>query len=198
MKNLTERQNEILDFIKLFIKKHNYPPTLREIGEAFAISSKGAYDHIKALEKKGIIRCGKGRSRAIEIVDNEDAVVFIPLIYKVLATKPLFSTDNYKEKIALPASLINKKKACFALLMQEPSMLKAGIMQGDTAIFCEQNRAENGDIVLVNIQGSVTLERFYNEGSRMRFELEDKTRNPIYTNNAQIFGKLIGLIRRYS
>ena len=97
MKTLTNRQREILDFIKDFIKNHKYPPTIREIAGNFAISVKGAYDHVKALEKKEQIKCDLGRSRAIEIIeDDPEAADFVdvPLIGHVAAGIPLFAEEK--------------------------------------------------------------------------------------------------------
>ncbi len=73
MKRLTARQKEILDFISRMVEEKGYPPTVREVADRFTISVKGSYDHIKALEKKGQIECGPGRSRAIRVLSHEGA-----------------------------------------------------------------------------------------------------------------------------
>ena len=98
MKTLTARQQAVLDFIAAYLEEHAYPPTIREIADRFAISVKGAYDHVKALEKKGKIRLGENRSRALEIIrDNrhERSVVEIPLLGVVAAGKPIFAEENF-------------------------------------------------------------------------------------------------------
>ena len=98
MKELTKRQTQILDFIKSFLVEHKYPPTIREIAGNFEISVKGAYDHVKALEKKSQIRCDLGRSRAIEVLGEQTSspeVVEVPLIGHVAAGIPLLAEENW-------------------------------------------------------------------------------------------------------
>jgi repressor LexA len=104
MKGLTKRQEQVLAFLKDFIDAHKYPPTIREIAGNFEISVKGAYDHIKALEKKNIIKCDINRSRAIEIVDNDtqEELVTVPILGNVAAGTPLFAEENLEGEIKLP------------------------------------------------------------------------------------------------
>jgi repressor LexA len=197
VKNLTPRQKEVLSFIKSYVKDHSYPPTIREIAEEFDISTKGAYDHVKALEKKGAIACDAKRSRAIEIIDSEDKIAFVPLLGKVAAGDPIFAEENYEYHLAVSSGMVKQGKKCFALRVSGESMINAGILDGDIAVFCEQNLAENGEIVLAMIHENFTLKRFFNEGNRMRFQPENDSLKPIYTSDARIFGKLIGIIRNY-
>ncbi|MDR1179515.1 MAG: repressor LexA, partial [Spirochaetales bacterium] len=99
MKDLTVRQKEILNFIRDFIRKHRFPPTIREIAECFQMSAKSAYDHIHALEKKNVIACSKNRSRTIEILVGsgtraEEEVRSIPIVGTVAAGNPIFVDEN--------------------------------------------------------------------------------------------------------
>lgn len=200
MKALTHRQQEILDFIRGFIKEHKYPPTIRDIASSFSISVKGAYDHVKALEKKEQIKCDLGRSRAIEIVGDEyNQVDFIevPLIGHVAAGIPLMAEENWDGVLKVSSDNLGQGEH-FALRVQGDSMEGAGILDGDVAIFEQRQHAENGDIVvaILNDEG-VTLKRFYKERNRVKLKAENPIYPPIYTQNVRVLGKLSCIIRNY-
>ena len=200
MKSLTDRQKEVLDFIKSYKNRNSYPPTIREIAENFKISVKGAYDHIKALEKKESIRCNLRRSRTIEVMENEKScneVVEVPLLGNVAAGKPLLAEENFDGTIPVPDSFLKKGKH-FALKVKGDSMKDAGILENDIALFLHQNTAENGNIVVAMLDDeAVTLKRFYKEKNRVKLKAENPVYPPIYTQNVRILGKLICVIRNY-
>ena len=198
MKSLTKRQKEVLDFIKYYLGGHKYPPTIREIAGNFDISVKGAYDHVKALEKKNKIRCNINRSRAIELVgtDSDDEFISIPIIGNVAAGVPLFADENQEGTVTLPGNFLRKGKH-FALHVKGDSMQDAGIMDGDLAIFLHQNNADNGNIVVAMVNEAVTLKRFYREKNRVKLKAENPVYPPIYTQNIQILGKLEYIFRKY-
>jgi repressor LexA len=198
MKALTKRQEQVLTFLKEFIEMHKYPPTIREIAANFAISVKGAYDHIKALEKKNIIRCDMNRSRAIEIVGQkeEDELVTVPILGNVAAGVPLFAEENLDGDVRLPASMLKKGKH-FALRVKGDSMQDAGILDGDVAVFVQQSVADNGSVVVAMVNEAVTLKRFFKEKNRVKLKAENPVYPPIYTQNIQILGKLISIFRNY-
>jgi repressor LexA len=200
MRGLTKRQKEVLAFLQEYIKKHKYPPTFREIAKTFSISVKGAYDHVKALEKKGKIRCDMNRSRAIEIVDEEkkeeETLANVPLLGNVAAGVPLFAEENLDGYMQLPSSLL-KRGDHFALHVRGDSMQDAGIIDGDVAVFHQQNVANNGDIVVAMMNEAVTLKRFYKEKNRVKLKAENPVYPPIYTQDVQILGKLVYVGRQY-
>jgi repressor LexA len=106
MKQLTLRQQEILDFLTSFIEKNSFPPTVRETAKAFSISIKGAYDHIKALEKKGVIKLQENRSRALEIVSkkgNDESVAEIPVLGNIAAGNPILAEENWMGTMRVPS-----------------------------------------------------------------------------------------------
>lgn len=201
MKGLTTRQQEILDFIKIYVQKHQYPPTIREIGERFKISVKGSYDHIKALEKKKVIKCDLNRSRAITVV-GESALNIqersrdVPLLGSVAAGKPLFAEENMEGYVKLPADYTSRGKH-FALRVKGDSMKDAGILEGDIAVVRYQNAAENGNIVVALVDEAVTLKRFFLEKNRAQLRSENPAYPPIFTQDIRILGKLSFLIRHY-
>jgi repressor LexA len=202
MKGLTERQREVFDFIRGFIRTNRYPPTIREIATSFRFSIKGSYDHVKALERKGFLRCHENRSRAIEITDEpegerESKLSSIPLLGNVAAGKPLFAEENLQGYVMVPAECISNS-AHFALQVKGDSMKEAGIMDGDVVVVTHQNTADNGDIVVAMVDDAVTLKRFFMEQNRIKLKAENPKYPPIFTQNVRILGKLAFLMRRYA
>ncbi len=198
MKDLTKRQSEVLGFIKAFIESHKYPPTIREIAQNFEISVKGAYDHVKALEKKDAISCDTNRSRAIEIhsTDNEKEILSIPILGHVAAGIPLMAAENFEGYISIPSDML-KAGEYFALNVKGDSMINAGILDGDTALIKQKPTAENGEIVVAMIDDAVTLKRFYKEKNRVKLQAENELFSPIYTQDIKILGKLVKIFRDY-
>ena len=200
MKELTKRQREVYNYLNSYIREHKYPPTIREIAAFFEISVKGAYDHIKALEKKGRIKCNFNRSRAIEVlegVEKENEFVNVPLLGNVAAGIPLFAEENFERIIKIPAENLKKGKY-FALKVKGDSMQDAGILDGDTAIFLQKPIASNGDIIVAMVNDeAVTLKRFYREKNRVKLKAENPVYPPIYTQNVKILGRLEYIVRNY-
>ncbi|MCD6342982.1 MAG: transcriptional repressor LexA [Spirochaetaceae bacterium] len=200
MRAPTSRQTEVLDFLKSFLSGHKYPPTIREVAGHFGISVKGAYDHVKALEKKGLIACDNNRSRAIEIIetpaDSNNNLVQVPLLGHVAAGMPLFAEENFEGNISMSAMLVGNGKV-FALRVEGESMIGAGIMDGDIAVFSQQAQVENGQIVVAMVDEAVTLKRFYKEKNRVRLQAENPAYPPMYTADVRILGRLVTIIRSY-
>jgi repressor LexA len=199
MKTLTVRQKEVLDFISSYIEEHAYPPTIREMAERFSISVKGAYDHVKALEKKGHIRLGENRSRALELTSRERperSVVEVPLLGAVAAGRPITANENYSGTIHVPADMV-RAAPCFALSVRGDSMKDVGIFHGDIAVIEQRQSADDGEIVVAMIDDAVTLKRFFRESNRVKLMAENPAYAPIYTQDVKILGRLRGLIRKY-
>jgi len=200
LKDLTARQKEILGFIHEYIQTNNYPPTVRETARAFSISVKGAYDHLKALEKKGCIKTSEKRSRSIELVippKDGAPVIQIPLLGEIAAGKPIFADENFERTIAIPSDLIANRVPHFALKVRGDSMIGAGILSGDIAIIEQTEIAKNGDIVVALLEEDVTLKRFYIENNRYRLQAENPRYAPIFTQDLRILGRLRGIYRSY-
>lgn len=199
MRTLTARQKEVLDFIAAFHEEHAYPPTIREIAERFSISVKGAYDHVKALEKKGYLRLGENRSRALELIRKdkpERSVVEIPMLGTVAAGRPILADENFSGSVRVPADIV-RSATCFALSVRGDSMKDAGILHGDIAVIEQRQAADNGEIVVAMIDEAVTLKRFFRENNRVRLVAENPAYAPIFTQDVKILGRLRGLIRKY-
>jgi repressor LexA len=202
MKELTQRQKEVLSFIAEFINRHNYPPTIREVAEFFGISVKGAHDHVSAIKKKGFLRQAGKRSRTIELIRNEgddpkDDVVRIPVLGTAAAGQPILVEEDRDGTIVLPRNMLKKNQEYFALRVRGNSMCGADIMDGDTAIIEKQPAVQNGDIAVVVIDEAVVLKRFYKESNRIRLQSENPDFSPIYSRDVRVLGRLGLIIRAY-
>ena len=202
MRELTEKQRQVFEYLERYISEQGYPPTIRELGETFDISSKAASDHLKAIEKKGYIRCGQNRSRAIELLKFSqngprsalEGVVSIPLVGQVAAGLPLVAEENIEEHLSFPKSMF-KGDNLFALRVTGDSMKDAGILDKDIAILQKQSTAKNGDIVVALVEDEATLKYFYKNEKRICLQPANPSYKPIYVRNTILLGKLVGLYR---
>ena len=201
-KGLTLRQSEILDFISCYINKNKYPPSIKEIGEYFNISSKGSYDHVRALQKKKYLSFEAKKSRSIKVLvfsnENEDGenLQEIPILGIVQAGLPVFSEENIEGKIKIAKEMFGVGKM-FGLRIRGDSMIGVGINEGDIAIIKSMNLFENGEVVVMDTGNGVTIKKAYREKNSLRLEAANERYSPIYTRNARMIGKLVGLIRKY-
>jgi len=201
MKELTERQKEVLSYIADYKNKHSYPPTIREIAEYFSMSVKGAHDHITALKRKGWIKHEDKRPRTLEITNSKkednSSIIDIPLLGNVAAGVPLLAEENFERNIPVHSSFLKKNKKYFALKVKGDSMSGAGILDGDLAIIEKQNVVHNGEIVVAVLNEAITLKRFYKESSRIRLQPENPAYKATYSKDVKILGRLSGVIRSY-
>ena len=206
-KILTKRQQEILDFIEDFIGRRGYPPTLREIGNEFGISStNGVRVNLAALEKKQYIIRRPWLSRGIELVhkpkvkQTDTEIGYVPIIGKVAAGEPIFAAENIEGMLAVDDTFLSTKKV-FALKVQGDSMLNAGILDGDYVLARRQHTADPGDIVVFIIGDEVTVKRFDTKGDKVMLIPENEAyETRIIKKNApdlQIAGRVVGLVRKY-
>ena len=200
-KELTLKQEAIFNFIKATISESGYPPTVREIGENFQITVKGAYDHLKAIEKKGFIKCTQNKSRAIELlVDREVQIpsdtMLIPLVGRIAAGATLLAEECIDEYLSFPKSMF-KGGAFFALTVKGDSMIEKGINDGDIAVIRKQNTANNGEIVAALLEDEATLKVFKKSGNKIQLIPANPLYTPIITDGVEILGKLFSIFRRY-
>ena len=198
---LTQRQKEILSYIKRSIKRKGYPPAVREIGEAVGLSSSSTvHSHLNQLESKGFIRRDPTKPRAIEIIDGKPAshkdMVDVPLIGSVAAGSPILAVENIEDTYSLPFDLVHAEES-FMLKIRGDSMINAGIFNDDMVIVKRQNTARDGDIVVALIDDEATVKRFYKGFSHVRLQPENDLYEPIITKDVKVLGKVIGLLRRY-
>lgn len=203
MKNLTDRQKEVLEFIAAFTEENGYPPTVREIGDNFGISLRAVQDHIAACQKKGYLSQCQKRSRSIRVLkddyskENRTFTAKIPLLGTVAAGKPLLCEENLDGYVTIAEPFVRPGKTYFALHVRGASMINAGILDGDLAIIEQAEIATEGQIVVAVVDNAITLKRFYREEERVRLQPENPDFQPIYTREAQIAGILAGLVRTY-
>lgn len=204
MKELTERQEQVLKFIRTYMEENSCPPTVREAAEFFSISLKAVQDHFSALRKKGYLSRVEKRSRSIKLLIDDEHVtktqpysVNIPILGSVAAGKPIFCEENLKGSVTLFAPMVHEGSSYFALTVQGTSMINAGILDGDLAVIRQQPTARNGQIVVALLDDSVTLKRFFKESSRILLQPENPDFNPIYCQDVKILGTLVSLIRSY-
>ncbi|AVV49837.1 MULTISPECIES: transcriptional repressor LexA [Leptospira] len=203
MKDLTDKQQAVLTFITTIIKERGFPPTIREIGDEFGITAKGAYDHLKAIEKKGYLKTAKNQSRAIELIRQSPMesipvqATSIPVIGRVAAGLPIFAEENIESYIPIPDGMVKGNVPMYALRVQGNSMVEAGIKNEDIAIIEKRNIARDGDIVVALIEDEATLKVYYKEQDQIRLEARNPEYKPINTKEAVVIGKLVGLYRIY-
>ena len=199
MKTLTEKQETIFHYIQERIKEFGFPPTVREIGDRFDITVKGAYDHLKAIEKKGYIRCAQNKSRAIEILvkdEIETHAVNIPLLGRIAAGLPILAEENIEDYLSFPESAFGSGEF-FALRVRGDSMIDEGIHDGDIAIIKRQNTANNGELIAALVDNEATLKIFKKERGRIKLLPANPAYEPLVLNNVDVLGKLAAVFRRY-
>jgi len=207
MKELTDRQKQVLSFIANYIKKNSYPPTIREIADHFEISVKGAHDHITALRKKGQLKQADKRPRTMGLTHSrpEDAdLVEVPILGTVAAGIPILAEENFDGNILIHRSLLKRNQKYFALKVRGDSMIGAGILEGDIAIIEKHHIVNNGEIAVVVViekdssEEGVTLKKFYKESTRIRLEPVNPAYKPRwYSHDVRVLGKLATVIRSY-
>jgi len=204
MKYLTERQRDILQFIREFQEEHGVAPTHREICDRFGFSSYGTvYKHLSLLEKKGLIRRDWNQKRGVELVEKPASggeaagVRELPLFGTIAAGLPL-EVEQSEETITVPDRLTSRGEN-FVLKVRGDSMIEDGILDGDYVIIARRERAENGEMVVANVNGEVTLKRLYREGDRIRLQPANSMMQPIYAHARDVVvqGVVVGLMRRF-
>lgn len=200
---ITQKQSEILEYMKNEILNRGFPPSVREICEAVHLkSTSSVHSHLETLEKKGYIRRDPTKPRAIEIVDDNfnlvrRETVNVPIIGKVSAGQPLLAVENIDGYFPIPSEYMPNNKT-FMLVVQGDSMINAGIFNGDYVIVEQQQTAENGQKVVALVEDSATVKTFYKEDGHIRLQPENDTMEPIIVEQDQFFqilGKVIGVFR---
>ncbi|HLO04013.1 MAG TPA: transcriptional repressor LexA, partial [Symbiobacteriaceae bacterium] len=165
---LSERQRQIVDFIRSTIENKGYPPSVREIGEAIGLSSSSTvHGHLDKLAKLGVIRRDPTKPRAIELIGEKltrerTRTMTIPVIGRVTAGQPILAQENIEDQFPLPLDFVRAdEKELFFLKVQGDSMVDAGILSGDWVLVRKQETARNGEIVVALIEDEATVKRFF-------------------------------------
>ena len=198
---ITDKQREILEYIKNEILNRGFPPAVREICEAVNLkSTSSVHAHLESLEKNGYIRRDPTKPRAIEIVDDNfnlvrREMVNVPVLGRVAAGEPLLAIENVESYFPIPAEFMPNAQT-FILNVVGESMINAGILDGDKVIVEQTADAQKGDIVVALVDDSATVKRFYKEKDCYRLQPENDYMDPIIVHDQlQILGKVIGVYR---
>jgi len=205
MKNeLTERQKEVFEFLKDYLREKGFPPTLREIASHFGLKGpKAPQKTLNILERKGYIRKVPGGSRAIEILSYPQFslthILSVPIVGRVQAGEPILAVENIEGYINLDRSFVSSGDV-FLLRVQGDSMIDAHIQDGDFALVKPQSHAENGDIVVALIEDEATIKKIFKKRDLIRLEPANPKMEPIVVKKGEkkitIVGKVIGIFRK--
>ncbi len=211
MRELTSRQREVLGFIRAFTMRHGAPPTVREIGDKFRVTPRAAFDHLRALERKGALQrraTGRRISRALTLAERPaPAFRQVPILGRIAAGGPLLAAENREGELPLaPGFLPGGGEDVFALRVRGESMIDAHICDGDLVLVRRQDTAQPNDIVVALLEnetseGEATVKRFLRDGPRVVLKPENATMAPIAVDprerHVQILGKVIGVMRGF-
>ena len=197
---ITDKQREILEYIRDTILAKGYPPAVREICEAVHLkSTSSVHSHLETLEKNGYIRRDPTKPRTIEILDDDFALtrremVNVPVVGTVAAGQPILAEENIEDYMPIPVEMLPNKEV-FMLKVKGESMIEAGIFNNDKVIVAKQDTAKNGEMVVALVEVSATVKTFYKENGHIRLQPENSSMDPIFVDDVQILGKVIGLFR---
>jgi repressor LexA len=206
--DLTARQRRILEFIRDWVERYGYPPSVREIGEAVGLVSPSSVAYqLKALEQKGFLRRDPNRPRAVdvrapsELVDDEalraarPAPAYVPLLGRIAAGGPILAEQAVEDFFPLPRELVGEG-SLFLLKVVGESMVDAAICDGDWVVVRQQNVADNGDIVAAMIDGEATVKTFKRTRGQVWLMPHNPAFDPIPGNDAAVLGKVVTVIRK--
>ena len=197
---ISDKQKDILEYIKGQILCKGYPPAVREICEAVNLkSTSSVHAHLESLEKNGYIRRYPTKPRAIEIIDDEfnltrREIVNVPVIGNVAAGAPLLAVEHIENYFPMPAEMLPNKET-YMLNVKGDSMVNVGIFDGDKVLCEKTSTASNGEIVVALVDDSATVKRFFKENGHYRLQPENDYMDPIIVDRCDVIGKVIGLFR---
>jgi repressor LexA len=213
-KKLSDKQQQILDFVNKQVEEKGYPPSVREICSAVGFKSTSTvHGYLEKLKKNGLIMKDPTKPRALKVIgggsktsrkDNDTLkdyysrreLVDVPIVGKVTAGLPILAVENIEDTFPLPADFVQNSTA-FMLRVQGDSMIEAGILDKDLVLVKQQSTAINGDIVVALIGDEATVKTFYKEKDYVRLQPQNSYMDPIIVReDLSILGKVIGVFRR--
>lgn len=203
MKNLTPKQQKLLELLTDQIRTNGLPPSISEIAQSLKLKSKNAVVKLlKILEGKGYIK-RTGKARGIEVLNPEGepiarGLISVPLLGRITAGLPMLAEEQIEDWLNLPVSLVRGRKDVFLLKVQGMSMKDTGILDKDLVIVKQQKIADVNDIVVALLDDEATVKRLVKKDNRFFLKAENKDYPNIYPEHEwSIQGKVIGVIRRY-
>lgn len=201
---LTDKQTQILEYLRHEILAKGYPPSIREICQAVDLkSTSSVHAQLSSLEAKGYIRRDLTKSRSIEIIDDDFSLtkrelVNIPIVGTVSCGQPILAEQNIEDYFPVPPEYIhNTNNQTFMLRVKGDSMINVGIYEKDLVIVEQCSSARNGEIVVALIEDSATVKTFYKENGYIRLQPENDYMDPILVEHCEILGRVIGLFRNF-
>jgi repressor LexA len=199
---LTDRQARILEYIRYQNKVRNYPPSVREIGEAVGLSSSSTvHNHLNQLERRGLIRRDPSKSRTVQLVSDENVdkqrrnAVAVPIVGHVAAGAPILAEQNIEDHVLLSSDMA--QDGFFLLRVRGDSMINAGILDGDMVLVRPQQEAPNGSIVVALVDNDATVKRIERANGHVKLIAENPAYEPIVTSNVSLVGVVRGVIRLF-
>ncbi|NLB33458.1 MAG: transcriptional repressor LexA [Tissierellia bacterium] len=203
--SLSDKQVQILKYIKDELTVRGYPPSIREICKAVGLSSTSSvHAHLNTLENKGYIRKGTNKRRALEVIDVDDIccnmpkkeIINVPIIGTVTAGSPILAVENIDDTLPISIDFVGNKES-YVLKVKGESMIEAGILSGDYVIVNSQHTAKNGDIVVALIGDEATVKTFYKEKDHIRLQPQNSSMDPILIKEPYILGVVKAVVRKY-
>ena len=196
--NLTRRQHEIVEFIRDYVVEHEYAPTMQEMADHFGVSRPTIFEHIEALQAKGVLHREALKSRAIELAPEfAGRPASLPLVGTIAAGSPIEAVET-SEVLDLQDLFRGRPGETFVLQVRGNSMIDEQIRNGDYVIIEKRGEARNGETVVALIEGGdATLKKFYKEKGRIRLQPANPDMKPIYVKDCEVQGIVIGVLRRY-
>ena len=200
--HLTDRQARILDYIRYQSKVRNYPPSVREIGEAVGLSSSSTvHNHLNQLERRGLIRRDPSKSRTVQLVQDEGLdkqrrnAIAVPIVGHVAAGAPILAEQNIEDHVLLSPELA--QDGFFLLRVRGDSMINAGLLDDDLVLVRPQQEAANGSIVVALVDNEATVKRIERGNGHVKLIAENPAYEPIVTSNVSLVGVVRGVIRLF-
>ena len=198
MKDLTHKQQKVLDFLKKHVSEYGYPPTVREIGREFGILWPAARGHLQALAKKGAIKLNPAVSRGIELMSPKYSEgIAVPVAGRIRAGVPLLALQDVESHIFVDKSLF-RSADLFSLRVTGDSMKDAGIFDGDYVIVKPQKTIKSGEIGIALVNDEATVKRIIIKGSMVELRPENSSmQSTIYpVDQVSIIGRVAGVLRK--
>lgn len=203
---LTERQEQVLEYIRATVASRGYPPSVREIGDAVGLNSPSTvHSHLNSLVEAGAIKRDPSKPRAIMVVDDATpAPVFdrrvrdIPILGRIAAGTPILAAENVEDVVPMPVELVGDGPV-FLLEVHGDSMINAGIHPGDLVAIHKQDDARDGEIVAALINGEeATVKRLRRSDGKVILESENPAYPPmVFDEGVELIGKVVTVLRRY-
>ena len=199
MSELTPGQRKVLNMVKDFIEEYGMPPTRMEIANELSFKSpNAAEEHLKALQKKGVIDLIKGSSRGIRLKDSLREQIGLPLVGKVAAGHPILAHENIDDYLDIDPDIFNPSPH-YLLRVEGMSMKNAGILDNDIVAVHRTSEIRSRQIVVARINDEVTVKRYTQNNSIVTLFPENNEFNPITVDLSEdemvIEGVVVGVIR---